>query len=163
MIRTVFTAVGLAALAFGAAAPSFAVGGYKLINTIRNGGSLLTASDSDGAGTTTFFNLPEGPYQIAIDASKLTKPTIVKVQVGRNAPLSSAPILPGRRSAAGSPDVLLSSAAGAPLTFVIPPGSGAPRGAKPKAVAGPAPRDANPLSTIVVTVATDEFGPTTPK
>ncbi len=168
MIRTVFTAVGLAALAFGVAAPAFA-GSYRLINTQTN--YTIASPDLDRAGTVSFFNLPEGRYQIAIDATKLTKPMIVKVQAGRDAPVTSAPVLPaGRRSTEGPMGIVLSNAAGAPLTFVVPPGSGAPRGAKPEAVVGPAPRHANPLSTIVVTLeyppptsGTDETSPAAPR
>lgn len=161
MKRTIFATIAMALVfALGAAAPSFA-GGYKLIS-IRVNGGIVASSESDRAGTATFFNLPEGQYQISIDASRLTKPTVVKVQAGRNAPLTSAPILPGRRAADGSLNVVLSNAAGEPLTLVIPPGSGAPRGAAPKAVAGPAPRDANPLSTVVVTIIGD-LGPMPPK
>lgn len=158
MKRTFFATIAMA-VAFATAAPAFA-GGYRLINKQTN--YIINSPGSDRAGTVNFFNLPEGPYQIAIDASKLTKPVIVKVQAGHGAPVTSAPILPTERRSAEGVYVVLATTAGAPLTFVVPPGSGAPRGAKPKAVSGPAPRDANPLNTIAVTVE-DNPGPSAPK
>lgn len=172
MKRTVFAAIAIAlVLTFGAVTPSFAAGVYcgggrmcdVVVNLSLPAGGIVGSAVADRTGTVTFFNLPEGPYQIAIDATKLTKPAIVKVQAGRDAPIVSAPILPaGRRSTEGPMGTVLTNAAGAPLMFVVPPASGAPRGAKPKAVSGPAPRDANPLNTIAVTVV-DDLGPSTPK
>jgi hypothetical protein len=158
MKRTIFATIAMA-VAFAAAAPAFA-GGFRLINKETN--YIINSPGSDRAGTVNFFNLPEGPYQIAIDATKLTKPVIVKVQAGHGAPVTSAPILPTERRSAEGVYVVIATPAGAPLTFVVPPGSGAPRGAKPKAVSGPAPRDANPLSTIAVTIIGD-LGPMPPK
>lgn len=162
MKRIIFATIALAlVLALGAAAPVFAnTGSFRLINTQTN--YIINSPGSDRAGTVNFFNLPEGRYQIAIDATKLTKPVIVKVQAGRDAPVTSAPILPAERRSTEGVYVIRATPAGTALTFVVPPGAGAPRGAKPKAVAGPAPRDANPLNTIAVTVV-DDFGPSTPK
>ena len=173
MLRIVSTAVvaGIAALAVGALLPALAdvyddlgwtvpkVRGITVSLGQVPGGASVASAATDRAGTMTFFNLPEGRYQISIDASKLTKPAVVKVQAGRDAPVTSAPVPPAGR---GTNNVVLGTMASVPLSFVVPPGSGAPRGATPKAVAGPAPRDANPLNTIAVTVV-DDLGAAAPK
>ncbi len=149
----------IAALALSAAAPAFAadpVPGVE-VGLGQKPGGIVASAPSDSTGTVSFFNLPAGRYQIHVDNTKLTAPAIMTVKVGRDAPITSDPIPVDR-----TPGVKTSSRGfvvakgGDALWLVIPASAGAPRGATPKAVSGPLPRDAQGTNTIVVTLTTNQ-------
>lgn len=148
-------AAALGAVLASAAAPAFAADPLPGVgvNLGQNPGGIVASAASDSAGGVAFFNLPEGRYQLSLDASKLTKPAIITVQAGRDSAVTCNPVAPARRGSSGPAAAgLCGGGSGGALTFVIAPGPGTAKGAKPKAASGQAPRDANPLSTILVTL-----------
>lgn len=151
---TLFAAALGAVLAI-AAAPAFATDPLPGVDVSLGQvpGGIVASGPTSSSGTVAFFNLPEGRYQISLDTAKIRVPAVMTVQAGRDAAVACTAIAPARRGASGAAAAgLCSSGSGGAMTFVIAPGPGTAKGAKPKAASGQAPRDANPLSTIVVTL-----------
>ena len=137
-----------------AAAPAWAtepVPGIDVILSQNPGGRIAATAASDAKGTVTFFDVPEGRYQIAVGNCKLTKPAMVVITSGRDKPITSDPVPVDRTPCVKTSNrgYIVSKGGGA-ITRIILPNTGTPANATPKAVSGPAPRDAKPLSMITV-------------
>ncbi len=156
MKRTV--SILVAALSLGLAAPAFAkdpVPGVDVSLGQVPGGRIAATAATDAAGTVSFFNVPEGRYQVFVGNCKLTKPAILTITSGRDAPITSDPVPVDRTPCQKTSSRGYATAnGGGAITLIIPANTGTPAGATAKAVSGLAPRDAKPLSTIVVVLTT---------
>ena len=148
----------VAALSLGLAAPAFASDPVPGVNVNLGqvpGGRIAATAATDAAGTVSFFNVPEGRYQVFVGNCKLTKPAVLTITSGRDAPITSDPV-PVDRTPCGTTTSrgFAGSTGGGAMTLIIPANTGTPAGATAKAISGKAPRDAKPLSTIVVVLTT---------
>ena len=171
----------LAALALSlalAAAPAFAgdpVPGVD-VSLGQVPGGIVASAKTDAGGKVSFFNLPAGRYGVEVDNSSLAKPSVITIVAGRQPPIVSDPIPAGLKRGAQLQTLTYDTAenpfglrlvpvkqktstrgyvtaqGGGAIVLIIAPADGAARGATPKAVSGPAPRDAPIGNTITVTL-----------